>query len=66
MDQYKLQTSGFNGSLAATVSIGNEVIETFPVNDIKDAQKKARAVALRHREENRPARVESYTEHFSL
>lgn len=66
MEQYTLNVSGINGALAATVKLGEEVIETFPVRDIKDAQKSARSVALKHRNENRPAKLTQFTEHFSV
>jgi hypothetical protein len=66
LHQYTVEFSSVNGQGAGTLRIGDDVITTFPAKNIKDARSQARAFALEHREESRPARVERYTEHFSL
>lgn len=66
MEQYQLEVSGVDGARAATVKFGNEVIDTFPVKNIKDAERQAAAVAIRHKNENRPATLERFTKTFTV
>lgn len=67
MDQYELTVTGFNGALVGRVSLnGNSVGDAFDAKDIKDAEKKARSVALQHQAENAPADYTTHTKFFSV
>jgi hypothetical protein len=66
MDQYNLTVRGVDGTYVATLKFGTELVSEFEAADVKRAQKQARAEAIRHRDENRPSRLEVYTESFSL
>lgn len=62
---YNLSVDGFDGELVANVYFGSELLESFPVSSIKDAQKKARSVAAQHKAESFVGRG-GFTETFQV
>ena len=62
---YSVSVEGFSGELTASVFFGSELLDSFPVKSIKDAQSKARSVAAQHKAETFTARV-GFTETFQV
>jgi hypothetical protein len=62
---YSVSVDGFDGELNASVFFGGELLDSFPVKSIKDAQSKARSVAAQHKAETFTGRV-GYTETFQV
>jgi hypothetical protein len=62
---YSVSVEGFDGELTGSVFFGGELLDSFPVKSIKDAQSKARSVAAAHKAENFVGRV-GFTETFQV
>lgn len=67
MNTYKLEIDGIDGEYAATLKHEGEIVSTASgFRNPKSAQRWSRSVAQTHKDENRPARVETYAETFHL
>jgi len=64
--QFKLNVTGVEGVYVASLFFGNEKVTEFESASVKAAQKRARAEAIEFELSVRTARLETYTETFTV
>lgn len=64
---FKLEIEGVEGEYTATLkTLDGETVSAYGATSVKAAQKTARALGAQYKSENRPHRLETYSEQFTL